>query len=223
MEASRAMTIHVFDAYGTLLDVHAAVRRLADRIGPVAEPLNRTMRTKQLEYTWVRTLGGFPWRDFRELTGQAFDYALAVHGRPADPALREEMLALYDRLDPYPDAVSALERLAERGERLAVLSNGTKAMLRAAFEAAGLAERFEAMLSVDDVTRYKTCPTVYQFACERLRVRPDEIAFYSSNRWDAAAATLAGYAATWVNRTEAPDEYPDLAPKRVVRSLAEIV
>jgi 2-haloacid dehalogenase len=216
------MPTHVFDAYGTLLDVHAAVRRLADRIGPEAEALSRTMRAKQLEYTWVRTLGNFPWRDFRELTGQAFDHALAVHGRPADPALREEVLAFYDRLDPYPDAVRTLESLAARGERLAVLSNGTKAMLRAAFEAAGLSGRFEALVSVDDVTRYKTCPTVYQFACENLRVRPDEIAFYSSNRWDVAAARLAGYAATWVNRTGAPDEYPDLAPVRVVRSLAEI-
>jgi 2-haloacid dehalogenase len=217
------MTIHVFDAYGTLLDVHAAVRRLADRIGPEADALNRTMRAKQLEYTWVRTLGAFPWRDFRVLTGEAFDYALAAHGRPADPALRDAVLAFYDRLDPYPDAAEALGRLAQRGERLAVLSNGTKPMLRAAFEAAGLAGRFEAVLSVDDVTRFKTCPTVYEFACTSLRVRPDEIAFYSSNRWDVAAATLAGYAATWVNRAGAPDEYPDLAPKRVVRSLAEIV
>jgi 2-haloacid dehalogenase len=214
--------IHVFDAYGTLLDVTAAVRRVRARIGDATDGVAALMRAKQLEYSWVRTLGQFPWRDFRVLTADALDYALAAHRIDADEGLRREIIALYDRLDPFPEVPATLQRQASGGARLAVLSNGSQDMLDTAFGASGLAPLFEALISVDTLRRFKPLPDVYALACERLGASASEIAFYSSNRWDAAAAARFGFQVTWVNRVGAPDEYRDYPPKRVVRSLDEI-
>lgn len=214
--------IHVFDAYGTLLDVTAAVRRVRARIGEATDAVAATMRAKQLEYSWVRTLGQFPWRDFRALTADALDYALAAHGVAADAALRREIIALYDRLDAFPEVPATLQRLASGGARLGVLSNGSQGMLDSVFGASGLAPLFEALISVDALRRFKSTPEVYALACERFGALPSEIAFYSSNRWDAAAAARFGFQVTWVNRVGAPDEYRDFPPKRVVRSLDAI-
>jgi 2-haloacid dehalogenase len=218
-----AVTVHVFDAYGTLLDVHAPLARLAERVGPAADAVSRTLRTKQLEYTWVRTLGGFPWKDFRVLTEEALRFALAAHGLPADEALIADVLARYDALDAFPDAVPFLAALRARGERTAILSNGSGAMLAAATRASGLAAHLSEVISVDPLRRFKTAPEVYALCRERLSAAPGEIVFYSSNRWDVAAASLFGFRPTWVNRAGQPDEYPDAPPARVVASLAALM
>jgi len=216
------MSIHVFDAYGTLLDVAAPIRHLAARVGPKADEINRLLRQKQLEYTWVRTLGHFPWRDFRQLTRDALDFALASHGMSVDAAFKADFVALYDRLEAFPDAAAALGRLKDAGARTAILSNGTKAMLAGACTASGLDRVLDAVVSVDEVARFKTAPQVYALCCERLGCAAGDVTFYSSNRWDVAAARHAGFSTVWVNRAGAPEEYADLAPDRVVRGLAEI-
>lgn len=217
------MTVHVFDAYGTLLDVAAPIRHLADRVGPKAEEINRLLRSKQLEYTWVRTLGGLPWRDFRALTADALDFALAAYGIGVDEAFKADFVALYDELDAFPDAVPALRALKRAGWRTAILSNGTRAMLDGAVTASGLDAHLDVVVSVDDVGKFKTAREVYQLGCDRLNASPAEVTFYSSNRWDVAAATAFGFSTVWVNRAGNPDEYSDLPPGRVVTSLAEIV
>ena len=130
--------IYLFDAYGTLFDVHSAVTRFKDEIGPHAEPMSEMWRIKQLEYTWTRTLMG-EYRDFRELTAQALDYAAARLGG-ISASLREELLSAYERLEPYPDAAPTLRKLKEKGARTAILSNGTPEMLANAVQSAGLGE-----------------------------------------------------------------------------------
>jgi 2-haloacid dehalogenase len=214
------MPVHVFDAYGTLLDVHAPLARLAERVGLAAEAVSATLRVKQLEYTWVRTLGGFPWKDFRALTEEALRHALLVHGVAHDEALITDVLARYDALDAFPDALPFLARLRARGERTAILSNGTEAMLRTACAASGLERHLTAIVSVDSLRRFKTAPEVYAACLHRLGVGAADVSFYSSNRWDVAAATLFGFSTTWVNRSGRPDEYLDAPPARVVASLA---
>lgn len=216
------MPVHVFDAYGTLLDVHAPLARLAERIGPGAEAVSATWRAKQLEYTWVRTLGGFPWKDFRVLTEEALRYALASHGIAHDEALITDVLARYDALDAFPDALPFLARLRSRGERTAILSNGTDMMLATACAASGLAAHLSAIISVDPLRRFKTAREVYAACLDRLGVASADVSFYSSNRWDVAAATLFGFSTTWVNRSHRPDEYLDAPPARIVASLAAI-
>ncbi len=215
------MPVYVFDAYGTLFDVHAAVARHAAQAGPQAARLSEIWRAKQLEYTWVRSLAGAPYRDFRDLTAQALDYAGAATGG-LDPALRERLLAAYDELPAYADARPALEALKGAGARLAILSNGSPDMLASAVRAAGLAALFDAALSVDELRIFKTAPQVYAMAAERLGVAPAAISFQSSNRWDIAGASLSGFRSVWINRAGAPDEYPDLPPARTLRGLDEL-
>ncbi|MBX9758091.1 MAG: haloacid dehalogenase type II [Beijerinckiaceae bacterium] len=215
------LPVYVFDAYGTLFDVHAAVSRHAGAVGPPAMRLSEMWRAKQLEYTWVRSLADAPWRDFRELTAQALDFAAAMTGG-LDASLRARLLAAYDELAAYPDALPALEALKGAGAKLAILSNGTPAMLESAVRAGGLDGLFDAILSVDERKVFKTAPTIYAMAADRFDAEPRAISFQSSNRWDIAGASLAGFRAVWVNRSGAPDEYPDMPPARIVRGLDEL-
>jgi 2-haloacid dehalogenase len=210
----------VFDAYGTLFDVHAAVRAHAPRIGAAAEAASALWRTKQLEYTWVRSLMGRH-ADFAQVTGEALDYVLARHGI-ADADLRDALMAAYRRLAAYPEVGGALEALASGGRRLAILSNGTPAWLADAVAAAGLVGRFADVWSVETVGIYKPDARVYRLATEGLGLDASEIGFVSSNPWDAAGAANFGFRAVWVNRTGLPPEYASVAAVPQVASLADL-
>lgn len=213
--------LFVFDAYGTLFDVHSAVRRHAALVGPDAARLSEIWRTKQLEYSWTRTLMGTH-RDFWSLTEEALDVAAATVGEISSVA-RAALLDAYARLDAYPEVPATLARLRESGARLAILSNGTPTMLAEACASAGLADAFDAALSVEACGAFKTDPRPYRLVTERFGVAPGEVTFVSSNRWDVAGATAFGFACVWINRAGAPDEYRDLPPRRVVRTLAALL
>jgi 2-haloacid dehalogenase len=212
---------YLFDAYGTILDVHAAVRRYSESIGPDFQAFSDLWRAKQLEYSWVRTLMG-TYENFWQLTQDALDYVLKLFGS-ADPALRTELLDAYLRLEPHDSALMALTNLKAKGARLAFLSNGTSTMLQTATVAAGLDEILEAPFSIDAVGNFKTHPLAYSVYSSRWALDRADIAFVSSNRWDIAGATKAGFYTIWLNRSSMPDEYPDAAPKRVISSLVELL
>jgi 2-haloacid dehalogenase len=210
-------SVYAFDAYGTLFDVHAAVRRHAAAVGPDAEALSLLWRAKQLEYTWVRSLTG-RYRDFWALTAEALEFAFAAFPS-ADPVLRKTLLEAYRHLDCYPEVREAIRALQGQGKQLAILSNGTLDMLASAISAAGLDGYFEAVLSVDSIGAYKTDPRVYDLVTAHFRVRPAAVSFQSSNRWDIAGASACGLRSVWINRTGAADEYSDLPPAAVLHSL----
>lgn len=209
--------VYIFDAYGTLFDVHSAVTRHRAAIGEQAERLSELWRLKQLEYSWVRSLCG-AYRDFAALTEEALDFAAARCGE-ISPALRGDLLAAYQQLDAFPEVKSTLTGLRERGARLAILSNGTPRMLRDAVAAAGLDGMFDAILSVDEVGIFKTAPQAYALAERHVGVARDAVSFQSSNRWDVAGAVRHGFRAVWINRAKMPDEYRDLAPVAELSSL----
>jgi 2-haloacid dehalogenase len=193
----------VFDAYGTLFDVHSAVARLRARIGDRAEALSQLWRSKQLEYTWLRALMGRH-ADFWQVTGDALDYALACTG--VDTTWREPLMQAYLTLDAYPEVPDALRRLRAGGLRTMILSNGEPGMLRAAATSAGIAELLDAILSVEEVGIFKPHPTVYQLALDRLGVPPHQVAFQSSNGWDVCGAAACGLRTVWINRLGMPPE-----------------
>jgi 2-haloacid dehalogenase len=209
--------VYVFDAYGTLFDVHSAVARYRAEIGAHAEQMSEIWRAKQLEYTWTRTLMG-EYRDFRVLTAQALDYA-AARFAGISPRLREKLLAAYERLDAYPDAAPALRTLKEKGAQTAVLSNGTPEMLDDAVQSAGLAGLLDRILSVDAVRQFKTAPEAYALVDQAFGVSRPSISFQSSNRWDIAGAAKFGFRTVWINRAGQPDEYVDLPPSATLKSL----
>jgi 2-haloacid dehalogenase len=208
-EAARRVTgkptAVVFDAYGTLLDVHSAVARHAARLGDKAAAVSALWRQRQLEYSWILSATG-DYEPFNVLTARALDFALATHG-VADPALAADLLGAYRALDAYPDAAPALAALRATGLATAILSNGEPAMLHAAVDAAGLGAALDAVLSVAPLRRYKPAAAVYQLACERFAAPPAAIAFVSSNAWDAYGAARFGFRVFWVNRAGGPVEY----------------
>jgi 2-haloacid dehalogenase len=163
----------VFDAYGTLFDVHSAVGKHRHRLGDIADQVSNLWRTKQLEYQ------------------DALDFAFDMHNLE-DPELQSDLIEAYFHLDCYPEVPQALSMLKARGFRIAILSNGTPAMLEAAVRNSGLEELIEKNFSVEEVGVFKPDPRVYQIAVDGLNVTPDEIVFQSSNAWDVSGAATFG-------------------------------
>lgn len=211
---------YVFDAYGTLFDVHAAIARHRAAAGPDAERFSDIWRTKQLEYSWTMTLAG-QYADFWTLTERALDYAFDRVGS-VNRALRPQLLDAYRRLDAFPDARETLATLKAQGVPLAILSNGSPPMLDAAVEASGIGGLLDAVISVDAVRLYKPRPEVYALVTSRFGIAAESVVFVSSNRWDVMGAASFGFQPVWINRARGPDEYPDHAPVRVVADLSAL-
>jgi len=202
--ALRGVRACVFDAYGTLFDFHSAAASLRDALGPQADELSATWRTKQLEYTWLRALMRRH-APFEQVTGEALDYAFEATGvAPGD--VRDRLLRAYLKLDAYPEVAGVLDALRSGGMKTAILSNGTPDMLGAAIESAGLTGSLDAVLSVEAVGVFKPDPRVYQLAVDELGVAAQDICFMSSNAWDVAGAAHFGFRVVWVNRGGAPAE-----------------
>jgi 2-haloacid dehalogenase len=210
----------VFDAYGTLFDFAAAARGCRDLLGERIDTLTALWRDKQLQYTWLRAAQGRH-ADFWQVTGDALDFALDTLGVEG-PGLRERLMKLYLTLDAFPEVPAVLQCLRSAGLKTAILSNGSPAMLDAAVRAAGLGERFDAVLSVEEVGVYKPHPKVYQLAVDRLAIPAAAIAFQSSNAWDAYAASAFGMQVVWCNRYGQRAERLPGAPDRMIASLAEL-
>jgi 2-haloacid dehalogenase len=211
----------IFDAYGTLFDVHSAVGRHMAQVGPDAARFSDMWRTKQLEYSWVRSLAG-RYEPFWTLTEQALDYAFARF--PAvDRSLKPLLLEAYRTLDAYPEVRRTLQALRTRSLRAGILSNGDSGMLNAAVESASLAGDLDVILSVDAVRIFKTSPQTYDLVLQALSIAASEVVFVSSNRWDIAGAAAFGFTPIWVNRLGLPNEYADFAPSAVIASLDGLI
>jgi 2-haloacid dehalogenase len=210
----------VFDAYGTLFDVNSAARSAQDSLGEKWQPLADLWRVKQLQYTWLRSLAGYH-ADFWQVTGDALDYAMsALH--IDDSALRARLMNLYLVLTAYPEVPLVLRQLKAAGMKLAILSNGTLAMLTAAVTNAGIADYFEDVLSVEEVKVYKPHPSVYRLACDRLNVLAGHVCFVSSNGWDAHSAKAFGFRVLWCNRlAQEPERIPE-TPDAQITTLEEL-
>ncbi|MCB1377610.1 MAG: haloacid dehalogenase type II [Alphaproteobacteria bacterium] len=209
----------VFDAYGTLFDVHSPLRKLAPEIGPEADSISRLWRQKQLEYTWLRSLMGVH-ADFWHVTGDALDYALEHYG-VSEPGLRDEILALYLSLEAYPEVADALHAVRARSLRTAILSNGSPAMLDSAVRSAGLDRLFDMVLSVEDVGIYKPSRRVYRLAMQKLQLHDaPSICFVSANTWDAQAAAQFGFQVVRVDRFGLKDDRIPGRPAALIPDLA---
>ncbi|WP_367715420.1 haloacid dehalogenase type II [Nitratireductor sp. GISD-1A_MAKvit] len=208
---------YVFDAYGTLFDVHAAVRRHAGEIGPEGQRFSELWRAKQLEYSWVLTLMG-QYQDFWVLTERALDFAFA-RVPSVDRRLRQDLLDAYWRLDCYEEVPAVLKALKREGARLAILSNGSAAMLEAAIRSSALDDVIDDVFSVETLRRFKTDQNVYELVTNAWRIYPQNVSFQSSNRWDIAGARQFGFRTVWLNRTDQPDEYEDFPPDLILPSL----
>lgn len=215
----------VFDAYGTLFDVHSAVAQCRDQFpnpDKQADRTSETWRTKQLQYTWLRALQNRH-VEFWQVTGDALDFALeSVLGNLGPNGLRDSLLNSYLTLDAYPEVLRVLQALKDRGLKTAILSNGSPKMLKQVCETSGVGKLMDAVLSVEEVGVYKPHPSVYQLAVDRLGVDSAHISFQSSNAWDAAAASAFGFKVAWVNRFSQVAERLPGKPDAELRTLDEL-
>jgi 2-haloacid dehalogenase len=208
----------LFDAYGTLFDVHSVVAA-ARAVTNEPEALSALWRQKQLEYTWLRSLMG-RYEDFWAVTGAALAFACRRLGVRADAGERQRLLDAYLTLEAYPEAREVLDRV--RDLPCAILSNGAPRMLEAVVAHNRLGERLRAVISVHEVRTFKPAPAVYALGPGRLGLPRDAIGFVSSNAWDVVGAKAFGFRVAWVNRQGAPLEELGVVPDLEVRDLVEL-
>jgi 2-haloacid dehalogenase len=208
-----------FDLYGTLVDPIAISAELDEVLGGADGRATAGLwRLKQLEYSFRLTAMGH-YEDFRWVTARALDYALAATGVSLTAGQARRLIELYDRLRPFPDAVPALRALAGAGYELAVLSNGTPAMIGQCLANSGLADFFGRRISADEVRVFKPSPVVYRHAAERLAVPIGQIRLVTCNPFDSVGAGAAGMRTAWVNRSAAPFDTIGGAPDLTVSAL----
>jgi 2-haloacid dehalogenase len=207
----------VFDAYGTLFDVHSVQRRCESYWPGKGLQLSQLWRAKQLEYTWQRSLMR-RYEPFSRVTREALAYACVALGLALDAQRADTLMAEYLRLALFPDVRDALSKL--EGRKLAILTNGSPDMIDPLVAQSGLT--FDAVLSVDALCVYKPAPEVYQLAVDRLGVAPAQVGFVSSNCWDALGAKAFGFNVNWINRSGAPVDRLGFKPDRILKGLFEL-
>ena len=211
----------LFDAYGTLFDVHS-VALLAEQLFPgKGSEISSLWRAKQIEYTHLRTLSG-RYKNFWGVTRDALDFALARLGPRITNEQAEKLMSQYGCLSAFPETVATLKQLRTLGLPLGILSNGTPQMLDIAIKSAGMGGLFDHVLSVDAVRQYKTAPAAYQLGPDALGLPAKQILFVSSNGWDAAGAAWFGYTSYWINRGGQPAEQLDVQPTATGRLLSDV-
>ena len=212
----------VFDLFGTLLDINS-LQTAAAPYSDSPAALVATWREKQLSYAFAAAIMD-RYEDFDTLTAAALRYAAARHGRPGgDGAPTWDALAQSWRsVQPYADALPALNALRARNIRCSVLTNGTPATAAAAIAAAGMAPLIDVTLSVDTVRTYKPDRRVYALATQHYAARPGELLFVTANGWDATGATAFGMPVAWCNRTASPPETFGPAPAWTIANLSEL-
>jgi len=211
----------VFDAYGTLFDVHAVIQRCESFWPGKGAALSQLWRTKQLEYTWQRSLMQ-RYLPFSKVTREALGYACEALELPLDEARTQALMDAYLDLAAYADVPAALEELRRGGRKLAILTNGSPDMIEPLVKKRGMQKIFDAVLSADKVKVFKPAPPVYQFAVEQLAIAAPSIGFVSSNCWDALGAKSFGFSVFWINRAGAPVDRTGFEPDGVLRGLGDL-
>jgi 2-haloacid dehalogenase len=206
----------VFDAYGTLYDVHSVIA-LCERLFPgKGAALSQAWRAKQLEYTWQRSLMK-RYAPFSQITREALEYSCEFLKLPLGKNQIQELMRQYLDLATFPDVPGALGKL--KGKKTAILTNGSPDMIEPLVRSSNL--RFDAVLSVDELKVYKPAPEVYQMAVDKLQEK--EIGFVSSNCWDALGAKSFGFRVYWINRTGAPVDRLGFRPDKIGATLNEVL
>jgi len=210
----------VFDAYGTLFDVHSVIQLCDELFAGQGTQLSQTWRAKQLEYTWLKSLMG-RYQDFERVTEAALKFACKSLKLDCPTESRKRLMQAYSRLKPYPEVKDALAALSHL--KLAILSNGSPRMLKALVKNNGMTRTFDKVISVDEVKIFKPDPSVYALAPKKLKVKKSEIGFVSSNYWDICGAASFGLRTFWINRAGNPADELGHLPEATLSKLTELV
>ena len=210
----------IFDAYGTLFNVNSAAEKCKDKIGDKWEPFADFWRTTQLEYTWLRSLMGRH-KDFWQITEDSLDKSMKTF--KIDSAMRDELLSLYKVLSPFKEVPETLKILKEKKYKLAILSNGTPALLNELVNSNNLDNLFDNIFSIEQVGIYKPDSKVYDIPIKKYNIKKNEVAFLSANTWDVSGGGNYGYQAIWLNRNNNIFDNLDFKPKNEIKNLSELI
>ena len=210
----------VFDAYGTLFDVNSAAEKCKGKIGDKWEGFANFWRTTQLEYTWLRSLMKRH-KDFWQVTEDSLDKSMKAF--KIDSSMKSELLNLYKVLSPYSEVNEVLKKLKEKNYKLAILSNGTPALLNELIKSNNLEDIFDDLFSIEEVGIYKPDSKVYDMPIKKYQIKTNEVAFLSSNTWDVSGGGNYGYNAIWVNRNNSIFDNLDYTPKNEVENLKQLL
>ena len=210
----------IFDAYGTLFDVNSAAEKCKDKIGDKWEGFANYWRTTQLEYTWLRSLMNRH-KDFWQVTEDSLDKSIKAFN--IDPSMKDELLNLYKILSPFKEVPEVLKTLKEKKFKLAILSNGTPALLNELIKNNNLDNIFDDLFSIEQVGIYKPVSKVYDMPIRKYNIEKNEIAFLSANTWDVSGGGNYGYNAIWVNRNKNIFDNLDYKPNSEIKDLSELL
>ena len=210
----------VFDAYGTLFDVNSAAEKCKDKIGDKWEGFANFWRTTQLEYTWLRSLMKRH-KDFWQITEDSLDKS--IKNFKIDSSMKSELLNLYKVLSPYPEVKEVLKKLKEKNYKLAILSNGTPALLNELVKSNNLDNLFDNLFSIEEVGIYKPDSKVYDMPIKKYQIKTNEVVFLSSNTWDVSGGGNYGYNAIWVNRNNNIFDNLDYKTKDEIKNLKQLL
>ena len=210
----------VFDAYGTLFDVNSAAEKCKDKIGSKWEAFANFWRTTQLEYTWLRSLMDRH-KNFWEVTEDSLDKSMRMFN--INKSMKNELLNLYKILSPYPEVRRVLEDLKKKNFKLAILSNGTPALLDELVASNKLNNLFDDLFSIEEVKVYKPDSRVYEIPVKKYNVKASEITFLSANTWDVSGGGNFGFNSIWVNRHNSVFDNLDFQPKYEISNLTQLL
>jgi len=210
----------IFDAYGTLFDVNSAAEKCRSKIGDKWESFANYWRKTQLEYTWLRSLMGRH-KDFWQITEDSLDKSMQAFN--INKAMKNELLDLYKILSPYPEVKETLEKLKEKKYKLAILSNGTPALLNELVKSNGLQNLFDDIFSIEEVKIYKPSSKVYDMPVKKYSIKNEEVAFLSANTWDVSGGGNYGFTSIWVNRNKNIFDNLDYKPKNEISGLNQLI
>jgi 2-haloacid dehalogenase len=210
----------IFDAYGTLFDVNSAAEKCKDKIGDKWENFASYWRTTQLEYTWLRSLMNRH-KDFWQITEDSLNKSMKVF--KINPSMRNELLDLYKILSPFSEVPEILKKLKEKNYKLAILSNGTPALLNELVKSNNLDNIFDNIFSIEEAGVYKPDSKVYDMPIKKYKIKKEEVAFLSANTWDVSGGGNYGYSSIWVNRNNNIFDNLDYNPKNKITNLTELL
>ena len=209
----------IFDAYGTLFDVNSAAEKCKSKIGDKWESFANYWRKTQLEYTWLRSLMGRH-KDFWQITEDSLDKSMKAF--KINIEMKSELLDLYKKLLPYPEVKETLEKLKEKKYKLAILSNGTPALLNELVESNNLKNLFDDIFSIEEVKIYKPSLKVYDIPIKKYNIQKEEVTFLSANTWDVSGGGNYGFSSVWVNRNNSIFDNLDYKPSIEIKNLKEL-
>ena len=210
----------IFDAYGTLFDVNSAAEKCKSKIGDKWESFANYWRKTQLEYTWLRSLMGRH-KDFWAITEDSLDKSMKAFN--VNEAMKNELLDLYKILSPYPEVKETLKKLKDKKYKLAILSNGTPALLNELVKSNNLQNLFDDIFSIEEVKIYKPSSKVYDMPIKKYNIKKEDAAFLSANTWDVSGGGNYGYQSIWVNRNKNVFDNLDYKPNSEIKDLSELL